>query len=71
MRWQLRRRGIYPDPIGHRNFSGGCFRCRSNKHEAEDGTTVSQDCSVCHQTPADAEYPEALEPTKPYLRVCH
>jgi hypothetical protein len=51
------------------NFSGGCFRCHSDKLEAEDGTTVSRDCSLCHQTLVwNAEDPEVLEPIKPYLR---
>ncbi len=56
----------YPDNIGHFR-SDGCFRCHSGKHSSEDGRTISNDCSLCHQIvmqgPADdPEFdPDGLE----------
>ena len=26
----------------------GCFRCHDGSHVAKDGSTIPQDCSVCH-----------------------
>jgi hypothetical protein len=26
----------------------GCFRCHDGSHTAKDGSTIPQDCSVCH-----------------------
>ena len=37
----------FPDNQGHR-FSPGCFRCHDGKHQSEDGTVLSRDCSLCH-----------------------
>ena len=39
--------GTYPTMIGHRD-EGGCFRCHDEQHSSEDGKTVSQDCTTCH-----------------------
>ena len=39
--------GTYPSHIGHEDFPG-CFRCHDDQHAAEDGSTISQDCSTCH-----------------------
>ncbi|MBD3161167.1 MAG: cytochrome C [Candidatus Eisenbacteria bacterium] len=53
--------GTYPDHIGHVHFEG-CFRCHDEEHEAEDGSTISQDCETCHSILAwDEEDPEILE----------
>jgi hypothetical protein len=39
--------GTYPNHIGHEN-SPGCFRCHDDAHQAADGRTIAQDCSLCH-----------------------
>jgi hypothetical protein len=26
----------------------GCFRCHDGSHAAKDGTSITQDCSACH-----------------------
>ena len=40
--------GVYRDNIGHMT-SDGCFRCHDDSHVAKDGTTISADCSYCHE----------------------
>jgi hypothetical protein len=53
--------GTYPDHIGHEEFPG-CFRCHDEEHLAEDGSTISQDCTTCHSLLAwEEENPEILE----------
>lgn len=53
--------GTYPDHIGHQDFTG-CFRCHDEEHVAEDGKTISQDCSTCHNLLAvEEENPEVLK----------
>lgn len=37
----------YPDHIGHKTYNG-CFRCHSDNHISEDGSTISKDCNLCH-----------------------
>jgi hypothetical protein len=37
----------YPNHIGHM-YDLGCFRCHDNKHVADDGTVLSNDCESCH-----------------------
>ena len=37
----------YPNHIGHM-YDLGCFRCHDNKHVAEDGTVLTNECSQCH-----------------------
>lgn len=37
----------YPNNIGHM-YDVGCFRCHDNRHVADDGTVLSNDCSICH-----------------------
>ncbi len=37
----------YPNNIGH-TYDMGCFRCHDNKHVADDGTVLTNDCNVCH-----------------------
>jgi len=39
--------GTYPNNIGH-NDSPGCFRCHDGGHTAKNGTTITNDCSTCH-----------------------
>lgn len=41
--------GTYPSFIGHKNDEGGCYRCHISDLEADDGTTISEDCDNCHQ----------------------
>ena len=40
--------GTYPNNLGHNDFPG-CFRCHDDGHKAKDGTTISQDCEMCHK----------------------
>ncbi len=40
--------GTYRTMLGHPNDEGGCFRCHTTDLEAEDGTTISDDCETCH-----------------------
>ncbi|MBR9977720.1 MAG: NapC/NirT family cytochrome c [Bacteroidetes bacterium] len=37
----------YPNNVGHM-YDMGCFRCHDNKHVADDGTVLTDDCNVCH-----------------------
>ena len=37
----------YPDHSGHW-YSPGCFRCHDGRHVAEDGSRISNDCTLCH-----------------------
>jgi len=46
--------GTYPDNVGHTD-SPGCFRCHDGNHAAQDGKTVTQDCSACHNLVAVSE----------------
>ncbi|HTW61584.1 MAG TPA: NapC/NirT family cytochrome c [Terracidiphilus sp.] len=39
--------GTHPNNIGHMSYPG-CFRCHDGDHVSKDGTTLTQDCSVCH-----------------------
>jgi len=40
--------GTYFNNIGHNDFPG-CFRCHDEAHKAKDGSTISQDCEMCHR----------------------
>ena len=40
--------GTYANNVGHMNFPG-CFRCHDDSHKAKDGSTISQDCELCHK----------------------
>ncbi len=52
--------GVYPDHIGHQEFTG-CFRCHDEEHTAEGGTTIPQDCTRCHSILAmEEENPAVL-----------
>ncbi len=37
----------HPNHIGHQDYPG-CFRCHDGDHVAKDGTSITQDCSACH-----------------------
>jgi hypothetical protein len=39
--------GTYPNNVGHIAFPG-CFRCHDESHKAADGSTIRQDCDMCH-----------------------
>lgn len=39
--------GTYPNHLGHTD-SPGCFRCHDGLHVADDGSTIRQDCELCH-----------------------
>lgn len=39
--------GTYPNHLGHTD-SPGCFRCHDEQHVADDGSTISQECELCH-----------------------
>jgi hypothetical protein len=39
--------GTHPNHIGHQDYPG-CFRCHDGDHAAKDGTSITQDCSACH-----------------------
>jgi hypothetical protein len=40
--------GTYPNNLGHTGFPG-CFRCHDDSHKAKDGSTIRQDCELCHK----------------------
>lgn len=39
--------GTHPNHIGHMDYPG-CFRCHDGSHTAKDGSSIPQDCAVCH-----------------------
>jgi hypothetical protein len=39
--------GTHPNHIGHQDYPG-CFRCHDGDHVAKDATSITQDCSACH-----------------------
>jgi nitrate/TMAO reductase-like tetraheme cytochrome c subunit len=39
--------GTHPNHIGHQQYPG-CFRCHDGDHVAKDSTSITQDCSACH-----------------------
>jgi nitrate/TMAO reductase-like tetraheme cytochrome c subunit len=39
--------GTHPNNIGHMSYPG-CFRCHDGDHVTADGTSITQDCAVCH-----------------------
>ena len=50
--------GTYPNNLGHTDFPG-CFRCHDGSHStADQKTTITQDCSTCHE-------PLAIEEASP------
>jgi hypothetical protein len=46
--------GTYANNLGHTDFDG-CFRCHDEQHSAQDGKTITQDCSACHNILASDE----------------
>ena len=52
--------GTHPNHIGHMDYPG-CFRCHDGSHVAKDGSSIPQDCSVCHNLLAvDEPKPKVL-----------
>jgi nitrate/TMAO reductase-like tetraheme cytochrome c subunit len=52
--------GTHPNHLGHMSYPG-CFRCHDGDHAAKNGTSITQDCSVCHNLLAvDEAKPKAL-----------
>ena len=48
----------YPNHIGHRQTSVGCFRCHDDEHTSTSTgkkKTIPQDCDVCHEVLAEGE----------------
>jgi hypothetical protein len=39
--------GTYANNLGHMDFPG-CFRCHDETHTSQDGSTIAQDCELCH-----------------------
>lgn len=57
--------GTYPIHLGHEDYPG-CYRCHDEEHATAEGTTISQDCALCHALPAVAEEdPEILKALAP------
>jgi nitrate/TMAO reductase-like tetraheme cytochrome c subunit len=56
------RWGTYPNNLGHMD-SPGCFRCHDGSHVTADSKNqITNDCTVCHQTPAvDESSPAVLK----------
>jgi nitrate/TMAO reductase-like tetraheme cytochrome c subunit len=46
--------GTHPNNIGHNDYPG-CFRCHDGSHNAKDGKSINNDCSVCHNLVATDE----------------
>ena len=46
--------GTYTNNLGHTDFTG-CFRCHDESHTANNGKTITQDCSACHNLLASEE----------------
>ncbi|MGD0733252.1 MAG: NapC/NirT family cytochrome c [Terracidiphilus sp.] len=52
--------GTHPNHIGHMSYPG-CFRCHDGDHAAKNGTSITQDCSACHNLLAvDEAKPKVL-----------
>ena len=52
--------GTYPNNLGHTDFPG-CFRCHDGSHSTADRkTTITQDCTACHE-------PLAIEESNPQV----
>lgn len=45
--------GTYKQHLGHQyeEEGVGCFRCHNEEHENENGDTISQECTLCHDDP--------------------
>jgi nitrate/TMAO reductase-like tetraheme cytochrome c subunit len=52
--------GTHPNNIGH-NAYPGCFRCHDGSHNAKNGNSITNDCSICHNLVAvDEPNPKQL-----------
>ncbi len=47
--------GDYRSHIGHQGNNDGCFRCHNPNLTAEDGSSISSDCTMCHSILAQDE----------------
>jgi nitrate/TMAO reductase-like tetraheme cytochrome c subunit len=47
--------GAYPNHIGHRQTTEGCFRCHDDEHQAKGDKVIRQDCDICHEVLAEEE----------------
>ena len=47
----------YPNHIGHRQTTEGCFRCHDDEHTStkDKDKVIRQDCDVCHEVLAEEE----------------
>lgn len=45
--------GTYKSHIGHQQSEAGygCFRCHDSMHLNEEGESITQDCTLCHDSP--------------------
>lgn len=52
--------GTHPNNLGHNDYPG-CFRCHDGSHNAKDGKSITNDCTVCHNLVAvDEANPKQL-----------
>jgi nitrate/TMAO reductase-like tetraheme cytochrome c subunit len=52
--------GSHPDNLGHNDYPG-CFRCHDGNHNSKIGTSITNDCSMCHNLLAvDESNPKLL-----------
>jgi hypothetical protein len=52
--------GTYINNLGHTDFTG-CFRCHDEAHSNQQGKTITQDCTACHNPLAtDEKQPKIL-----------
>jgi nitrate/TMAO reductase-like tetraheme cytochrome c subunit len=52
--------GTHPNNLGHNDYPG-CFRCHDGSHNAKDGKSITNDCSICHNLVAvDETNPKQL-----------
>jgi len=45
----------YPDHLGHRATTEGCFRCHDDEHKSGKDQVIRQDCDLCHEVLAEEE----------------
>jgi hypothetical protein len=52
--------GTHPNNLGHNDYPG-CFRCHDGNHNDKKGSSITNDCSVCHNLiAADETDPKQL-----------
>lgn len=55
----------YPQHLGHLE-TNGCYRCHNDRHQSDNGRTISRDCKLCHHIlgqgkPGEMEYASSFE----------